>query len=62
MIDYASIKSMMSMTTIMVGFIAVLIIGAVIVEISDGMAEKRRKKLSAKRKANTEPARSTAIL
>ena len=45
MIDYASIKPMMSMTTLMIGFIAVLIIGAAIVEISEGMANKRRKKL-----------------
>ena len=48
MIDYASIKPMMSMTTFIVGFISVLIIGAALVEISEGKAKKRRKKLGAK--------------
>ena len=48
MIDYASITPMMSMTTFIVGFIIVLTIGAALVEISEGMAKKRRKKLGAK--------------
>ena len=47
MIDYASITPMMSMTTFIAGFISVLIIGASLIEISEGMAEKRRKKLGA---------------
>ena len=45
MIDYASITPMMSMTTFIAGFISVLIIGAALVEISEGKAKKRRKKL-----------------
>lgn len=45
MIDYAGITPMMSMTTFIIGFIAVLIIGAALVEISEGMAENKRKKL-----------------
>ena len=48
MIDYASIKPMMSMTTFIIGFIAVLIIGAALVEISEGRAKNKRKKLGAK--------------
>ena len=48
MIDYASIKPMMSLSTFIVGFITVLIIGAALVEISEGKAKKRRKKLGAK--------------
>lgn len=47
MIDYVSITPMMSMTTFIVGFTAVLIIGAALVEISEGRAKKRRKKLGA---------------
>ena len=49
MIDYASIKPMMSLSTFIVGFITVLIIGAALVEISEGCAKKRRRKLDAKR-------------
>lgn len=44
MIDYAGITPMMSMTTFIIGFIAVLIIGAAIVEISEDMAKDKRKK------------------
>jgi len=44
MIDYSSITPMMSLSTFIIGFITVLIIGAALVEISEGMAEKRRKK------------------
>ena len=44
MIDYASTTPMVSMTTFITGFITVLIIGAALVEISEGMAKKRRKK------------------
>jgi len=45
MIDYASIKPMMPMSTFIIGFIAALIIGATLVEISEGMAKNKRKKL-----------------
>ena len=45
MIDYASITPMMSMTTFIVGFISVLIIGAALVEISEGKAKNKRKKV-----------------
>ena len=48
MIDYSSITPMMSMSTFITGFITVLIIGAAFVEISEGMAKKRRKKLGTK--------------
>ena len=48
MIDYASITPIMSMSTFINGFIVALIIGVAIVEIIEGMAEKRRKKLGAK--------------
>lgn len=44
MIDYASITPIMSMTTFILGFIAALIIGAALVEISEGMAKNKRKK------------------
>jgi len=44
MIDYASITPMMSMPTFIIGFISVLIIGAALVEISEGMAKNKRKK------------------
>jgi len=44
MIDYAGITPMMSMTTFIIGFITVLIIGAAIVEISESMAKNKRKK------------------
>ena len=45
MIDYASITPMMSMTTFIAGFISVLIIGAALVEISEGKAKNKRKKV-----------------
>ena len=45
MIDYASITPMMTLSTFIIGFIAVLIIGAALVEISEGMAKNKRKKL-----------------
>lgn len=48
MIVYANITPIMSLSTFIIGFIAVLIIGAAIVEISEIMAEKRCKKLEAK--------------
>lgn len=48
MIDYASIKPMMSLSTFIIGFITVLIIGAALVEISEGRAKKRWKKLGVK--------------
>lgn len=44
MIDYASITPMMSLSTFIIGFISVLIIGATLVEISEGMAKNKRKK------------------
>lgn len=46
--DYASITPMMTLSTFIIGFITVLIIGASLVEISEGMAKKRRKKLGTK--------------
>lgn len=49
MIDYASITPMMSMTAFITGFIAVFIIGAALVEISEGMAKNKRKKLDDKK-------------
>ena len=45
MIDYTSITPMMTLSTFIIGFIAVLIIGAALVEISEGMAKNKRKKL-----------------
>ena len=45
MIDYASITPMMSMTTFITVFITVLIIGASLVEISEGMAKNKHKKV-----------------
>ena len=44
MIDYTSITPTMTLSTFIIGFIAVLIIGAALVEISEGMAKNKRKK------------------
>lgn len=49
MTDYASIMPTMSMTTFIVGFIVVSIIGAALVELSEGKARNARKKLDDKK-------------
>lgn len=41
MIDYASIKPMMSLSTFMVGFIIVLLAGRAIVELADIYGKKK---------------------
>lgn len=48
MIVYANITPMMTLPTFIIGFIAVLTIGAAIAEISESMETKRCKKLGAK--------------
>jgi len=48
MIDYASITPMMTLSTFIIGFISVLIIGVAIVEIIEGMAKNKRKKAGEK--------------
>lgn len=48
MIVYANITPIMSLSTFIIGFIVLLIIGAAIVEISEIMKKKKRKKLEAK--------------
>lgn len=48
MIVYANITPIMTLPTFIIGFIAVLTIGAAIAEISESMEEKRCKKLGAK--------------